>query len=74
MSVRVRHWAPYLGRVSERLIEPVLKTGDSNRSVGSNPTSSAIYKPGKLTVDYLANVKTLLTVLEGVAYNQAVFC
>ena len=31
------------GELSERLMEPVLKTGEGNTSVGSNPTLSAIY-------------------------------
>jgi hypothetical protein len=31
------------GGVAERLNAPVLKTGDGRPSVGSNPTSSAIY-------------------------------
>jgi hypothetical protein len=30
-----------LGEMSERLMEPVLKTGDVKASVGSNPTLSA---------------------------------
>ena len=30
------------GEMSERLKEPVLKTGDAKASVGSNPTLSAI--------------------------------
>ena len=29
------------GEMSERLMEPVLKTGDAQASVGSNPTLSA---------------------------------
>ena len=33
---------PY-GEMSERLKEPVLKTGDVQASVGSNPTLSATY-------------------------------
>jgi hypothetical protein len=32
------------GGVAERLNAPVLKTGDVRPSVGSNPTSSAIFK------------------------------
>ena len=31
------------GEMSERLKEPVLKTGDAQASVGSNPTLSAIF-------------------------------
>ncbi len=34
--------APVCGEMSERLKEPVLKTGDVQTSVGSNPTLSAI--------------------------------
>lgn len=33
-----------IGEVPERLIGPVLKTGDRNRSVGSNPTLSSNWK------------------------------
>ena len=32
-----------LGEMSERFKEPVLKTGDVQTSVGSNPTLSAIF-------------------------------
>ncbi len=32
---------PLYGEMSERLKEPVLKTGDAQASVGSNPTLSA---------------------------------
>ena len=32
----------FYGEMSERLKEPVLKTGDAKASVGSNPTLSAI--------------------------------
>lgn len=31
------------GEMSERLKEPVLKTGDAQASVGSNPTLSATF-------------------------------
>ena len=31
------------GEMSERFKEPVLKTGDSKRAVGSNPTLSALF-------------------------------
>ena len=34
---------PFDGEMSERLKEPVLKTGDVKASVGSNPTLSAIF-------------------------------
>ena len=34
--------AAFYGEMSERLKEPVLKTGDAKASVGSNPTLSAI--------------------------------
>ena len=34
------------GEMSERLKEPVLKTGDAQASVGSNPTLSATSKKG----------------------------
>ena len=34
-----------LGEMSERLKEPVLKTGDAQASVGSNPTLSATTPP-----------------------------
>ena len=33
--------------MSEWFKEPVLKTGDSSRAVGSNPTLSATFFPGK---------------------------
>lgn len=33
------------GEMSERLKEPVLKTGDVEASVGSNPTLSATFFP-----------------------------
>ena len=33
------------GEMSERLKEPVLKTGDAQASVGSNPTLSATFSP-----------------------------
>ena len=33
---------PVYGEMSERFKEPVLKTGDAQASVGSNPTLSAI--------------------------------
>ncbi len=34
-----------LGEMSERFKEPVLKTGDPKRAVGSNPTLSATHLP-----------------------------
>ena len=34
---------PVYGEMSERLKEPVLKTGDVQTSVGSNPTLSAMF-------------------------------
>ena len=37
----VRTLLPLYGEMSERLKEPVLKTGDAQASVGSNPTLSA---------------------------------
>src|SRR5690606_25386723 len=41
------------GRVAERFKAPVLKTGDGQPSVGSNPTSSAA-SIGRRTVERLA--------------------
>ena len=37
------------GEMSERLKEPVLKTGDVKASVGSNPTLSATYSTAILS-------------------------
>ena len=36
-------YACLFGEMSERLKEPVLKTGDAQASVGSNPTLSAMF-------------------------------
>ena len=36
------------GEMSEWFKEPVLKTGDSSRAVGSNPTLSAIFSSSGL--------------------------
>ena len=38
----IRTLLPRYGEMSERLKEPVLKTGEARASVGSNPTLSAI--------------------------------
>ena len=40
---RATRYPPTDGRVAERFKAPVLKTGDGQPSVGSNPTSSATY-------------------------------
>ena len=39
--LEIRALLPLYGEMSERLKEPVLKTGDAQASVGSNPTLSA---------------------------------
>ncbi|WP_161772506.1 hypothetical protein, partial [Aeromonas hydrophila] len=53
--------------VAERLNAPVLKTGDGRPSVGSNPTSSAIYsakkairKGGLFAIQILAFILTVV--------------
>ena len=40
------------GEMSERLKEPVLKTGDAQASVGSNPTLSASPFPEQANKEY----------------------
>ena len=43
-TTSVQDEAPFCyGEMSERLKEPVLKTGEAQVSVGSNPTLSAIF-------------------------------
>ena len=39
--VRFRHSPPDFGSLAEWFMAPVLKTGEGNTSVGSNPTASA---------------------------------